>query len=555
MVYIKIDTGSHAKGYAVEGSDRDYVVFRRSDEDAFLDHIADNKKRLVNVHGKDDEGNDCVYMDLYMGLMGIYTGKYYKLGVFSEREHFVDKNGIENTALFEFVRQLTRERMTNILKTMIRLRPGKSDAKESFQSCPKYLLSLMYNLAYINFWLKHKTFPKANRLPQLLERRTDSVLVYERLMELRRWNATCSPAEAKKASEPDRSALELWQKELAAKLDMLEPLPELYDLKKVMVMYMLNLGDLVMPKRSSIFDCTFPAIQQLTRTKNGMLFGRTVTVQEKLHGVNFRIIYHRDDVTFGSRNTYRHKSDFKNYHKIRPQLELCTRSLHKLLNLDSFVVYGELMGWCKCPIEKCSNTGAGDTKCWLGNDVRYYAYEIRRYDGHKNEFIDFVEAQRLLKKSAFLTIPFEYKLYDDFIADIRYRSILFNHNQEEYVEGYIVRCDKLRYKVKRAYALKGINDKSTLIACLTAEFVDEVLGDEPIRRRSDLGEFVGNAKRCYDALMPLKEQVSTLQVYGKLFGLLCQRHGVKHDQFAKTFEMFTALMNRDTTVYKCLFNP
>lgn len=105
MVYICIDTGSHAKGYAVESSDTDYHIYTKCDRETFEKFI-DNKELLKNRHAKDESGNDVKYVDLYTGLIGILTGKSPELSMFSKREDFKDKYGIENLQLYEFVTKL-----------------------------------------------------------------------------------------------------------------------------------------------------------------------------------------------------------------------------------------------------------------------------------------------------------------------------------------------------------------------------------------------------------------------------------------------------------------
>ncbi|AGA16256.1 he65 protein [Thysanoplusia orichalcea nucleopolyhedrovirus] len=158
MVYICIDTGSRAKGYAVDSSDADYYIYSKCDRETFAKYI-DNKEILKNRHTKDDAGNDVKHLDLYTGLVGILTGKSPELGVFGKRQDFKDKHGIENLQLYEFVTKLTSVSMIKIINTMM---------KYKLLNTAKGLLQLMFNYVYVEYYLDYKRAPQSTKILNML---------------------------------------------------------------------------------------------------------------------------------------------------------------------------------------------------------------------------------------------------------------------------------------------------------------------------------------------------------------------------------------------------
>lgn len=158
MVYICIDTGSHAKGYAVESSDTDYYIYTKCNRETFEKFI-DNKELLKNRHAKDESGNDVKYVDLYTGLIGILTGKSPELGVFSKREDFKDKYGIENLQLYKFVTKLMTVSMVKIIYNLMRYK---------ILNNAKGLLQLMFNYVYVEYYLDYKRAPKSTKILNML---------------------------------------------------------------------------------------------------------------------------------------------------------------------------------------------------------------------------------------------------------------------------------------------------------------------------------------------------------------------------------------------------
>ncbi|ACH69413.1 HE65 [Pseudalatia unipuncta granulovirus] len=536
MVYIKVDIGSHAKGYSTESSDHDYVIFTKCSEDDFL-HYINNRQHLVNVHKKNEDGDDCTYVDLYNGLYGIYAGNYYYLGVFAEEKDVVDKNGLPNSELFTFIRQLTRLRMLGILQTMLRFKvriptggdkkkKGGGDQEKKQEIDPKNLLNIMYNNAYVDRWLRTKQFPQHNRLPELLDNNQQRVELYKELM-LKRVNQT-------PASEQDKDYIDQWQKQLQDKLAEFPPLPERFDVLKAIVRYAMNDSGPVMPFEKNITKLLYPSIQQLSRAKSGALWGQLVTVQEKLDGCNFRIIVNGEDrIRYGSRNTYREYSDFMGFYRIRARLEACARRLQTVTGYESFVVYGELVGWRDDKRQKPINDiHYRDQE----EPIKFYAYEILRYDGEVEDLIEFELGQNLLYSSGqFDTIPYESMLYDDFVAKpIVYKSLLFPNHGKELVEGYVLRCNGLRYKIKKEYKLDNLGDTNVLHV-ITKSFVNGVLDGKKV----DAENFDECMVACYDAVEPYNTSFMPVEkIFGKLFGLLCAQAGIKHTEYKLRFTVF-----------------
>ncbi|ABL76034.1 he65 [Maruca vitrata nucleopolyhedrovirus] len=152
MVYICIDTGSRAKGYAVESSDIDYHIYTKCDRETFEKSI-DNKELLKNRHAKDEAGNDVKYVDLYKGLIGILTGKSPELGIFSKCEDF------KNSQLYEFVTKLTMASIIKIIYALMRYKILNS---------AKGLLQIMFNYVYVEYYLDYKRLPKSTKILNML---------------------------------------------------------------------------------------------------------------------------------------------------------------------------------------------------------------------------------------------------------------------------------------------------------------------------------------------------------------------------------------------------
>lgn len=244
MVYIKFDIGSRAKGYNTDDSDCDYVIITKCPESDFLLYI-DNRNHLVNRNSKTDNG-DCTHVDLYNALIGIYKGNYYYLGIFAEQKDVVDENGQPDMELYAFIRALTDMRMLNIMKTMARsyrtMSSGSlkksADSKKSPDN-PKNLLAIMFHLAFVDRWLQIRTFPEHKRLPELLYNDERRVQMYESLMTKRKAGTS--------ASSEEFQHMKQWQETVLARLDEIPPLQEQFDVRKAIVMYMMNVARLIMP--------------------------------------------------------------------------------------------------------------------------------------------------------------------------------------------------------------------------------------------------------------------------------------------------------------------
>ncbi|AIZ48580.1 he65 [Agrotis segetum nucleopolyhedrovirus B] len=539
MVYIKFDIGSRAKGYNIEDSDYDYVIITKCDESDFLLYL-DNRNHLVNRHTKTEDGSDCTHVDLYNALMGIYKATYYYLGIFASQEDIIDKYGQPNTELFAFIRALTDMRMPNIVKTMCRSyripsssssSSSKKDSKKSPDN-PKNLLAMMFHLAFVDRWLRVRKLPEHRRLPELLYNNKERLALYESLMQKRKTSASSSSEELQ--------YMQRWQETLMTRLDKIPPLPERFDVRKAILMYMLNEnGAPVMPLERHITKLIYPSIQQLSRSVCGALWHKEVHVQEKLDGCNFRIIVDEGSISYGSRNTYRVRNDFMGYHSIRDHLETCVRRLQRANGFKSFVVYGELVGWLDAertkPLNEISYVAQRER-------LKYYAYDIKCYDDGHEEDVDFELAQNLLGNDAgFDTIPYETFLYEDFVRDITFRSLLFPEHDDKLIEGYIVRCNGLKYKLKKDYDLNELGETNALLY-LTPQFIYNAV-PWPVNESN----FTEAAALCYKAVSPYNEvnPVSPAKIFGKIFGLLCGSMELSQKDFKTKLNEFLSVVNNN----------
>lgn len=557
MVYIKFDTGSRAKGYATSASDNDYVIVTKCSEEDFMLFL-DNRNKLVNRH-KNEEGSDCTYVDLFSALMGIYKGTFYYLGVFAKEKDFVDKNGIDNNELFTFVRELTALRMPAIVKTMClnynikkmktkhaaQKKPKKPEDKiddeEDFKNAPsnpKNLLAAMHNMAYVQRWLRIRKYVEHEPLPQLLGTNKERRAMYDALMDKRKLK--------KPATDEEIQFMEDWQETLYEQLDRIPNLPERYDVRKVIALYMMNERGPIMPMQRHITKLLYMSMQQLSRSVSGPLWRQEVHLQEKLDGCNFRVIVDKGVITYGSKNTYRVLNDFMGYHAIRTQLEACARRLAVILKCNSFVVYGELVGWQDDkrtkPLNDISYVGQKEK-------LKYYAYEIVCCSEPEldkectTENVEFTLAQQLLAQAQFDIIPYESCQFETFAgSEIKYRSLLFPEHGEELVEGYILRCNGLKFKVKKEYDLKNLSE-SNATNVLTKEFIEQAV-PWPINEKN----FTEAAMLCYKAVLPYNETnpLPPSKIFGKIFGMLCEQSKLLHKDFKTKLNEFLSAVNNNS---------
>jgi hypothetical protein len=539
MVYIKFDTGSRAKGYNIEESDYDYMIVTKCSEEDFLLFL-DNRSKLVNRHGKTDDNFDCTYVDLYSALMGIYKGNHYYLGVFATQEHIVDKNGIPNTELYLFIRALTSMRMPRIVKTMCqnynikKMKTKKTDPKKA-PNYPKNLLAAMHNMAYVQRWLRTRKYVEHTPLPELLGNNKERVAMYHTLMDKRKNGET--------ATDEQVQFMEDWQESLYERLERIPELPERYDVRKVIALYMMNERGPVMPLERHITKLLYMSIQQLSRSVSGPLWRKQIHIQEKLDGCNFRIIVDKAVITYGSKNTYRVLNDFMGYHSIRDQLESCTRRLADILGCNSFVVYGELVGWRDDERTKPLNDISYVAQ---KEKLKFYAYDIVCCSDTEldeeciTEDVEFTQAQELLVHAKYNTIPYETFLFEDFATkDIKYYSMLFPEHGEELVEGYILRCNNFKFKVKKEYDLKSLSE-SNATNVLTKEFVQNVL-PWPVTSFN----FTEAAVVCYEVVLPYNKAnpLPPGKIFGKIFGLLCEQSNLLHKDFKSKLDEFLSAVN------------
>lgn len=429
MVYIKVEIGSRARGYDIESSDGDYVVFTKCTPWDFAKFWS-NRQVFVNKHKKEKDG-DYTYADLFFGLTGLQTGKYAYL-IYATEEDVKDKNGVENKELWLLICKLKNMFWINIVRTMIRYKYNKVDVT------PKKVLQLMSYCAIVDYSIRNKKLPENFKLPILIKEDEYAFSIFKSLMEKRKSNETT-------VDESEKLFVENWKEMLMNKLSHIPDPPERLDITVHIGLYMLNAASPMLPEDSNITNIIYPTITKIEPHISKLLRYNYVIVQEKLDGCNFRIIVTEDgEIVFGSRNTYRATEDFFGYHRIKNNLTNCANKLKNILNLTKgFIIYGELLGWKddrKTPINKIIYRQ-------LEVDIAFYAYDIQMCDG-KNYFLDFILAQKLLEEAGFDTIPYQVVEYNNFINKVKFQSLLFpGHNSNE-VEGYIIRYKNERYKLK-----------------------------------------------------------------------------------------------------------
>lgn len=543
MVYICIDTGSHAKGYAVESSDTDYHIYTKCDRETFEKFI-DNKELLKNRHAKDESGNDVKYVDLYTGLIGILTGKSPELSMFSKREDFKDKYGIENLQLYEFVTKLMTVSMVKIIYTLMRYK---------ILNNAKGLLQLMFNYVYVEYYLDYKRAPKSTKILNMLFNVGDEIkitmdknnqLVVNDLnvLDLNKNNGGYKIDETLTLFVKNVKLLKLyvklmqrgeyqqewteyfqqWKQQLQDRLHHVPEPPERTDIRHNIVMYALNERGPVMPEdENKIVYQIYPSVSHLDQGKKGTLADKEIIVQEKLDGCNFRIICNQNKITYGSRNTYRPDGNFMNYYRIRKDLETCMRSLQARFN-DGFIVYGELMGWKDdaktTPINVINYVDQKES-------LKYYAYEIQLYGG---EFVPFVEAQELLTNVGFNTIPCHKYLYNDFVERLNFKSLMFPQSP---LEGFIIRCGNLIYKLKSDYKdLNKLKIEKGPFEWLTCDYIKSNCD------AIDKSDMMKILIFCYNMCEVNNDNEKLL--FNKVFNLFRQQFNLNHNDYKNLYKQY-----------------
>ncbi|AKR14131.1 RNA ligase [Dasychira pudibunda nucleopolyhedrovirus] len=544
MVYIKIDTGSRAKGYANEQSDYDYQVFTKCDRETFME-FGFNNHLLKCKHGKDNDGNDVRHMDLNVALYKVYTGQAADLGIFLQQNDCKDKYGQENVQLFRFIKKLTAVSMVKIVNKLLKYQ-GSASAKK--------LLLLMFNYAFTEYYLDFKRMPASNKILNILLNVDDSVDLTTRGPSHLLVNgqevpiAQNVPIEVsdeltivmKKVDNVKMFAelmqrgdyreewgefFKSWAQELKGRLAHIPEPPKRADVLHSIYMYALNERGPVMPEDESDVLCQiYPSVSHLDRQKKGALANKQILVQEKLDGCNYRVIVNKGAVTFGSRNTYRPDTEFLNVHRISARLKDCAFKLMTLMGADSFVVYGELLGWKNdAKIKPINEIEYSDQR----ESLKYYAYEIQFAGG---AFVPFEEAQLRLRSAGFDTIPHHKCLFNDFVKNLHFISQMFPNSP---LEGYIIRCGKLIYKLKSDY--KDVHMLQIEPGPFDALNCDELNEECAVGGKLD---FLNVLRHCHKKFVC--DTKNEKQLFNKLYYLYRKRFNFDHKDY-KT--MYTEYRN------------
>ena len=189
-----------------------------------------------------------------------------------------------------------------------------------------------------------------------------------------------------------------------------------------------------------------------------------IILQEKLDGSNLRLIFDHttNQVSFGSRNNLLDDDeDFRGLHKIKDMLveKVKKISMYEILNGKNFIIFGELVNYNRMFRFKYG---------FQEKTVKYFAYDILILD-RNNTYVDkdtgklmslklenFVEVQNWLKGCDFDVIPYEILKAEDYSYDKikEFKSILFNHEDPNRMEGYILRIKYKNNPIYKIYKIK-----------------------------------------------------------------------------------------------------
>jgi hypothetical protein len=233
MEHVKINTGSNVKGYAVPSvSDNDYIVFEKCSKEQFLNHILE-VKHIKNKHCK-IKGDDVVLSNLYTALRGIYYGNYAHLAVFARQEDF---NG--DMSMFRFVKDLAQLRLPLILKTMI----FRHKIIPNITLPAKTLLSMLYNLSYVEYVLNHGVPDNVLSMPNMLPNE-DKVQLYLDLMQARSADAIAHGTMAQVKT------IWAYRDRMLAVIEQMPAVEPRRDIEIIMCNHFLNKTPLYIPRKN-----------------------------------------------------------------------------------------------------------------------------------------------------------------------------------------------------------------------------------------------------------------------------------------------------------------
>lgn len=140
-------------------------------------------------------------------------------------------------------------------------------------------------------------------------------------------------------------------------------------------------------------------------------------VMEKVHGSNFAIYFNKGDISFSKRNSLLKEGEwFYNYHIIKNNLISNTKKLAKLLNIDNFIIYGELFGgyypddiinWSGPLGNRINGKGVSiipfeeraiQEGIYYSPNIEYMVFDVVI----SNQFMNYVEMINILKKTDFV---------------------------------------------------------------------------------------------------------------------------------------------------------
>nr|AYW35398.1 he65-like protein [Antheraea proylei nucleopolyhedrovirus] len=212
-----------------------------------------------------------------------------------------------------------------------------------------------------------------------------------------------------------------------------------------------------------------------------------------------------------------------NVHRISAQLEAYALKLKPLMAPDeSFVVYGELLGWRDeartKPINKIAYTQQKES-------LKYYAYEIQFGNG---AFVPFEEAQLRLRAAGFDTIPFRQCLYNEFVKGLHFNSQMFPKSP---LEGYIIRCGKLIYKLKSNY--KDLNKLQIESGPFDALNCDELNKECAVDGKLNFTDLL---RHCYTKFEC--KSCDEKQLFNKLYYLYRERFNFDHKDYKALYAAY-----------------
>lgn len=435
MDFYNFKTGSFGKGYGIEGlSDDDRCVITRASKDFYKNIILNKSKNLTNINIISGL-HDTKYMDILNVFIELINGKGATILIFGLDNPVINKN------IINFSREVAEYNKKTICENML-----KFNINKKFDTNVKKVLSLLFNLSLVDKWLESDEFP-SEKFPEILK--VDKKDLFNQLMVKR--TSECE------ATLDETEIIENYRSELLNKVDKLDRPKKLEGMGAVIYDFLINDVELYIPNQQlddSIMEIKYPSLLSLItdpNDKNSLLKNKILTIQEKINGVHFRIVYNDGNVFFGNKEKCLEDEYFYNYESIAEELIKGIKQVYSFIKQKKIIIYGTLCGNYYNRIISDFIPIVKGVKIFDNKEkMQFYAHDIKIFDDRRQvyDFINFETSQIILKDAGFEIIPYEKKNHEEFFE---HKSDLLDDKKEKNIMEYVIRYDNNINKVKKFF--------------------------------------------------------------------------------------------------------